>query len=189
MYVPLVASFPQKTVRHYNLPGHGHELTFSCHDNRPYLLDEQVCRWLIGSINQARRSEDYALVAYVIMPEHVHLLVVPRRFPYDVAQFLRSVKQPPSRRLSNWLKKHDPQLRDAMCVPSRTRGPVFRLWLHGPGYDRNVVDERAAHWMVRYIHNNPVRRGLVAHPEDWTWSSARFYVTGEPVPLAVDSWP
>ena len=61
-----------------------------------------------------------------------------------------------------------------------------RFWQAGGGYDRNIIDEKTAWKVIDYIHLNPVRRGLVERPEDWEWSSARWYAGLRPVPLEID---
>ena len=61
-----------------------------------------------------------------------------------------------------------------------------RFWQPGSGYDRNVVEMRAARNQIEYFHANPVRRGLVERPEDWEWSSARWYAGIRPVVLELD---
>jgi REP-associated tyrosine transposase len=58
-----------------------------------------------------------------------------------------------------------------------------RFWQPGGGYDRNITSIEALRAMIDYIHANPVRRGLVARPEDWEWSSARWYAGLRPVKL------
>ena len=67
--------------------------------------------------------------------------------------------------------------------PSRR---VFRFWQPGGGFDRNIFRERAVPAVIDYIHANPVRRGLVAQPTDWEWSSARFWQGWLDVPLRMD---
>ena len=62
----------------------------------------------------------------------------------------------------------------------------YRFWQAGGGYDRNVVEQDTLRTMIDYIHSNPVRRGLVDRPEDWTWSSARWYAGLHPVVLEMD---
>jgi hypothetical protein len=54
------------------------------------------------------------------------------------------------------------------------------------GYDRNITDPDTARQVIDYIHHNPVRRGLALTPEEWTWSSARWYAVLKPVPLEID---
>jgi putative transposase len=61
-----------------------------------------------------------------------------------------------------------------------------RFWQPGGGYDRNITSTEALRAMIDYIHANPVRRGLVARPEDWEWSSARWYAGLRPVKLEMD---
>jgi putative transposase len=66
---------------------------------------------------------------------------------------------------------------------------MFHFWQPGGGYDRNIDNAKVAWASVHYIHANPVRRGLVAHPTDWEWSSARWYAESEDVVLAMDACP
>jgi putative transposase len=54
---------------------------------------------------------------------------------------------------------------------------VFRFWQEGPGYDRNLSSQKTVLSAIKYIHLNPVRRGLVARAADWKWLSARLYVS------------
>jgi len=62
----------------------------------------------------------------------------------------------------------------------------YRFWQRGGGYDRNVWEPDTLRKMIEYIHDNPVRRGLVTRATDWPWSSARFNAgTGDAV-LAMD---
>jgi putative transposase len=63
----------------------------------------------------------------------------------------------------------------------------YRFWQRGGGYDRNVVEPVTAHYQAEYMHNNPVRRGLCAKPEDWRWSSAADYAGLRVGPLTIDS--
>jgi hypothetical protein len=63
-------------------------------------------------------------------------------------------------------------------------GPSF--WLPGGGFDTNIVDAKAVHAEIDYMHGNPVRRGLCERPTDWRYSSARFWAGMEDVPLKMD---
>ena len=74
------------------------------------------------------------------------------------------------------------RLRDA-----QPNGQVhYPFWQRGGGYDRNIQEPATLRTMIDYIHNNPVRRGLMDHPTDWPWSSARFYAGEKDVPLVMD---
>ena len=99
------------------------------------------------------------------MPEHVHLLVnEPERG--TLAQAMQALKQSVARRLA--LRAPDP------------------FW-QARYYDFNVWSERKFVEKLRYIHRNPVARGLVARPEDWPWSSFRHYVSGELGAVEIES--
>lgn len=63
---------------------------------------------------------------------------------------------------------------------------AHRFWQRGGGYDRNLTQTKTVHATIDYIHANPVRRELVATPEDWYWSSARYFVGRTDVPLVPD---
>ena len=110
--------------------------------------------------------------AWVFMPEHVHLIVRPRREVYDMATIRRAIKRPVSDRAFAHLAEHAPHWLPRLTV-SKGRRTVRRFCQKGPGYDRNVVEPVTLREMIDYLHLNPVRRGLVERAVDWPWSSAR----------------
>ncbi len=89
------------------------------------------------------------------MPEHIHLLMNEPP-PILVAQFLKALKQITSRKL---------------------RGDRPQFWQERY-FDSNIYGEKARSEVIRYIHRNPVKRGLVAAPEQYRWSSFNHYATG-----------
>lgn len=176
----------RKRVRHWNHPGHAHELTFSCHKRLPMLNNDRTRRWLVDALHRVREVHDVRLWAYVIMPEHAHVLILPNRPAYDIASILKSAKQAVSRRAINHLRKHAPAWLDRLRV-IRPNGRVeHRFWLQGPGYDRNADNFETVRLMAEYMHSNPLRRGLVDKSTDYVWSSARWYAGYDDVPLAMD---
>ena len=165
----------RKLVRHYHEPGDLHELTFSCFRRWPLLEDERWKRWLCESIDHACQRYAFRLVAFVLMPEHVHLLVDPTVIPVAIDRLLFAIKRPPSIRIKYELTKANSPLLSELTVQERPGKMAFRLWQEGPGYDRNLSGEAAAMTVIDYFHLNPVRRGLVDKARDWKWSSARWY--------------
>ena len=132
-----------------------HFITFSCFQRLP-LLDAPDPKNTFEAVLELTRARHQARVyAYVLMPEHVHLLV---NEPPTIllAQFLKAVKQVTSRKL---------------------KGGHEKLWQERY-FDRNVHGEAARSEVIRYIHRNPVKRGLVASPGDYQWSSFNHYATG-----------
>ena len=87
----------RKHRRNYNEPGQAHELTFSCYRRYQFFTSDRTCQWLRDSIESARRDFDFALWAYVFMPEHIHLIVWPRRPVYDIAEIRQAIKEPVGR--------------------------------------------------------------------------------------------
>jgi putative transposase len=177
-----------KRVKHFNLEGQAHELTFSCYQGLPLLLNDQTRTWFIQSVEDARVKKGFSIFAFVMMPEHVHIVIRPHDPKYDTSWFLKSMKQPVSRKVSDWLKQHDPGEHERLTRVRRDGNREFHFWQAGGGYDRNVIDRVTLLRMIEYIHHNPVRRGLVEKPTDWKWSSASWYETGECV-LQIDPLP
>jgi putative transposase len=142
-----------------NEPGHAHELTFSCFRGFPFLKAERTCQWLAEAINAARAKCDFSLWAYVFMPEHVHLLLCPKRPDYDVRLILQAVKEPVGRRAVKHLQQNAPEWLPRIAV-KRGKHLEHRFWQAGGGFDRNAFEPATVLAMIEYIHNNPVRRSL-----------------------------
>jgi putative transposase len=166
-----------KRLKRYYGFGHLHFITFSCYQRRPLLGSVRARTVFLKVLNEVRGRYGFALVGYVVMPDHVHLLISePRKgTPSTVLQVL---KQSVSRRLRR-----------------RRRAPAGQLWLRFPAarntlprfwqrrfYDFNVWSEKKKAEKLNYMHGNPVKRGLVAHPKDWPWSSfSSYYRAGQPL--------
>ena len=160
--------------RSYNEPGHAHELTFTCYRRHRFLAAERACHWLSEAIDLARKAHDFALWAFVFMPEHVHLIVWPRRPTYQMATILKAIKEPVGRRAVSYLAEHAPE-----WLPRITRRRGARterlFWQSGGGFDRNIWEPKALGPMIDYIHANPVHRGLAARDSAYRWSSAGWF--------------
>jgi putative transposase len=174
--------------QNYNQPGDAHELTFCCYHRYKFLQAERTAEWLKQAIDEARAEFDFAVWAYVFMPEHAHLIVWPRRPKYEIADIRKAIKEPVGRKGIAHIQVHAPE-----WLPRVTRQRGKRIermfWLSGGGFDRNITDGETRLRMIEYIHLNPVRRGLVERVIDWKWSSAAWYVLGRPTPIAVDPIP
>jgi putative transposase len=130
-----------------------HFVTFSCYRRRPYLATTEARAMFEESLERMRCRYEFFVAGYVVMPEHVHLLVTePRRAL--LAKALQALKL-------------------SVAVKSRQRP----FWQHRY-YDFNVFSERKRIEKLRYVHRNPVARGLVTKPEEWAWSSFRYYRSG-----------
>ena len=142
-------------LKRFHHSRHSHFITFCCYHRRPLLADSHAKEVFEAALERVRLSYGMRVYGYVVMPEHVHLLLSePDRAALDVA--IKSLKQGVARRLLQdgdhfWQKRY---------------------------YDFNVRERRKFQEKLRYIHRNPVKRGLCERPEQWRWSSYLHYVTG-----------
>ena len=141
-----------------------HFVTFSCYGRQPLLESERAKGIFEQALEQTRRQYGFWVTGYVIMPEHVHLLVSePERA--TLARALQALKQSVARRLI---------------------GDERHFW-HARYYDFNVYTRAKRIEKLRYMHRNPVKRGLVKEPQDWRWSSFRHYLTGAEGVVEIES--
>ena len=125
----------------------------------------------------SRARFGFALLGYVVMPEHVHLLMSEPE-QGNPSKALQMLKQRVSRSLRKKGKSNTKQLK----LFGDEESPAF--WQRR-FYDCNVWSERKLREKLLYMHRNPVQRKLVQHPKDRPWSSWRFYAHGEGM-IAVD---
>ena len=151
-------------LRRYQQTGHLHFVTFSCYQRQPLLTPEMRDKFA-AALEATRRSYRFFMVGYVVMPEHVHLLVSEpeRRL---LATAIQAMRQSVARRAP------------------RNVGEAF--W-QARYYDLNVFSDRKRIEKLRYIHRNPVARGLVAAPEEWKWSSYLAYAKGIQGAVQIDT--
>lgn len=176
----------RKTRRVWDEPGHAHFVTYSCFQRLPLLTRRRTRGWVIDALAAIRQMQDVAIWGYVIMPEHVHVLLCPRHWPHEMRATLAGLKRPVAKAARAWLAETGAMEwleRLTVRYPGRT---VFRFWQPGGGYDRNIMAERSVPAILEYMHANPVRRELVATPTEWEWSSARFWDGTQDVPLEMD---
>ena len=152
-------------LQRFQETGQLHFLTFSCYKRRPNFVIVPSRATFETSLERVRQRYGLCVYGYVVMPEHIHMLVnEPEQGP--LSRVMQSLKQSVARTLA--LRAADP------------------FW-QARYYDFNVWSEHKFVEKLRYIHRNPVTRGLVARPEDWGWSSFRHYANGEVGRVEVES--
>ncbi len=153
---------------------YSHFITTSCYQRKQLLATTQSRDLLLEVIEQVRRRYYFVVVGYVIMPEHIHLLLTePERG--NPSKVMQAVKQGFARRL---LIK---QRASNEARPGHSRNTALddgHIW-QARFYDFVVFTEEKRAEKLRYMHNNPVKRGLVREPQQWKWSSCRHYEFGE----------
>lgn len=177
----------RKLVKHWETPRRVRLLTFSCAGKRPLLTCDLRCRIVMDAMEAACLRHRWVLVAFVLMPDHVHLVAVPWDGASGASALLYALKRPSSFRIKKLLGQGAGLARE-LEVNERPGKVAFRFWQEGPGHDRNMRNDQAISDAIDYVHLNPVRRGLCSSADEWRWSSARQYMTrvpGEGVPRVV----
>lgn len=173
---------PRKHLKRHERANQVRFLTFSCNHRLPLFKNDRIKNLFAVRLAEARVRFGFRLIAWVVMPEHVHLLLVPAQDGPPVSAILRRLKSPFAMEvLARWRS-----LDAGVLGRLRDANGVTRFWLPGGGYDRNVRRDTELVEKVDYIHANPVRRGLVARADEWAWSSARAYAGSEGVLVPVD---
>ena len=164
---------PKGLKRYYGFK-HLHFITCSCYRRRPFLRSARARNVFVKILDEVRHAYGFALVGYVVMPEHIHLLISEpaRGTPSTVMQVL---KQRVSRRLRHKRRRVTPVQLGFRFGDGENSLPQF--WQRR-FYDFNVWSQKKKIDKLGYMHSNPVKRGLVRHPRDWPWSSFSFYNQG-----------
>ena len=152
-----------KGLTRYQQAGDLHFVTFSCYHRIAYLGSLSARDLFERSLEAIRLRYQFFVTGYVVMPEHIHLLV--------------------SEPLQGTLAKALQALKLSVAVQSSERPFWQRRY-----YDFNVHSEMKRIEKLRYMHRNPVVRGLVLRPEDWKWSSFPHYATGLEGTVEVESF-
>ncbi len=152
-------------LKRYQQQGALHFITFSCYRRQPLIDTPQKREVFEAELERVRRWYGFYISAYVVMPEHVHLMVSePER--KTLATAIQMLKQIVSRKLRRAGERQFWQTR----------------YYDFPVTSRQKFDEK-----LHYIHGNPVKRGLVQRPEDWKWSSFVHIATGREGAVEIES--
>ena len=159
----------------WNTPGHLHALTFTVHNRVPVFNDSRCAERMVHSILATAKAHELKVYSYVVMPDHVHIVLHPHREEYRMDQVLHFLKRRSSSNVLGYLRSvGDPAL--DQLVHRRGDGKTEpRFWLRGGGYDRNLYKDRTIKMVLDYVHNNPVRKGLCEDATHYPWSSAEAY--------------
>ena len=149
-------------LRRFQQSKQSHFVTFTCYRRRPGLTSPEACGLLVEVLEGMRRRFGMCVYGYVVMPEHVHLLVSEPQHRL-LADAIHALKLSFAKRLGAgvfWQKRY---------------------------YDRNVRKEQEFREKLSYLHRNPVKRGLVREPGEWKWSSFRHYAPREKGVVEIES--
>ena len=169
-------------LKRYYGTGGLHFITWSCYRRRPLLDTERARDLLLTVLELMRERYRFGVVGYVVMPEHVHILISEPQIG-DPSIVVQAVKLGFVQRVRNGQNPHISRRTRDMGHPAAAN----RFWQRR-FYDFNVWSERKEVEKLRYMHRNPVVRGLVEKPDDWRWSSYRSYAYGEAGLVRINDW-
>ncbi len=144
-------------------------MTFSCYRRQPKFRTPGIYDLFVQCLEDMRRRFSMCVYGYVVMPEHVHLLM----------------SEPEQGVLAEAI--HYVKLSFAKRLRSRERRVELGSFWQKRYHDRNVRDAREFSIKLRYLHRNPVKRGLVKDPREWKWSSFRHYALREVGVVEIES--
>ena len=169
-------------LQRYDEPGHVHFWTISCYHRLSFFWHDDIKQAATLGLRYIQNKHDICLIGYVIMPEHVHVLLYPHARgaaePTPISNLLHDFKQyvgrEGKRRMRDFWRRH-----------GRLWSTPLNSWAHGDlkeqslwnkrGHDFNVYRFPKLIEKLDYCHKNPIARGLVDHPDQWRWSSYRYY--------------
>jgi putative transposase len=156
-------------LRRYHRSGQSHFITFTCYHRYPYFSAPETYDLFLICLENMRQRFQICIYGFVVMPEHVHLLV----------------SEPEHRSLADAI--HYLKLSFAKRVRARRPTLEHGVFWQKRYYDRNIRDAREFSMKLRYLHRNPVTRGLVSSPDEWRWSSFRHYALREAGVVEIES--
>ena len=175
----------RRNLKRYYGAGDLHFITCSCYRRQPLLGTARRRDLLLTVLEQVRKRYEFIVVGYVVMPEHIHLLISEpqKKNPSTVMQALKLGFA--RRVLAQARRGRNPS---QASLFDHAPQHVWQKRFRHSDYDFNVWTERKRIEKLRYMHRNPVKRGLVESPELWRWSSFRAYFLREAGRVRVNEW-
>ena len=139
----------------------------------PVFVDSTICNIIIESLSFYRKNKNMRIYAYVIMDNHFHLIAQSGSLSND----MRNIKRYTARKIINYFEMKEKRWvlnQFSYWKKHHKRESNYQIWQEG-FHPQEISDEEMLIQKTNYIHNNPVKRGLVSKAEDWIYSSARNY--------------
>lgn len=158
-------------LRHYDNEGTARFVTFNCYRNMPALDSELAKSTFLTYLIEARKKHNFRIYGYVVMPNHVHLVLHPPE-GMKLGLVIGQIKSKVARHLLSDVK-----------VPDGAR----RVFWQKRCYDHNCRSPESVIEKINYCHTNPVRSGLVEVPGQWKWSSYNWYIGEADAKIELDA--
>ncbi len=159
-------------LKHYNDPCSVRFITFACYHHLPLLNSDSARNCFAANLEKNRAKYGYLLLAYVVMPDHVHLLIqTPEKL--DLGRIIGDLKSRTATEILNNWKSRDYSILNRLRI-NRNGLAKYACWQRRC-YDHNCRDRESVIEKINYCHNNPVKKGLAASAGDYPWSSCGWY--------------
>lgn len=147
--------------------------------------EEKYCQIIIDSLNYCRKNKGLLLFGFVIMPNHIHLIVSSKeRLP--LTDIMRDFKRHTSKLISKMLEEDNEKLFLYIFQKAkRTQKTKYKVW-QDEYHPEAIYSEKWFYQKLNYLHNNPVRKGFVVKPEDWKYGSARNWILDDHSTISLD---
>src|SRR5438045_4194622 len=153
----------------------------------PIFRNDYACELFVESLTETRSHCTFKLIAYVVMPDHVHLILNP--LARNISEVMRRLKSSSTRRILDWLRedRFAASLQKLELDIPQSRSHSHALWQKGFS-SIDLWSPRFILQKLSYVHLNPIRARLCDHPAEWRWSSYRAYLThkSDNVPIEID---
>lgn len=171
-------------LKHYDNLGTARFITLSCHNYLNLFEDDKVKMIFLDCLSQIKHKYSLKLFGYVIMLNHVHLVVYPEK-PVKIGRVIGELKSQSARHILNYFREIKSYVLEDLKV---LRNGIERIaFWHRRCYDHNCRGMDSVIEKINYCHNNPVKNGLVTDVSEWKWSSYDYYCTDKYELIEIDS--
>jgi len=158
-------------LKHFDHEDTARFVTFGCYRGLAFLNNDSAKQIFIEELDRLRAKHQFKILGYVVMPEHVHLVLYPPD-GMPLGLVIREIKSCSAKRY--------------FALGGPVRPGERRVFWQRRCYDHNCRSTETTVEKIRYCHNIPVRRGLVSEPGEWRWSSYSCYHGADDVTLRID---
>ncbi len=154
-------------------------VTFTIIDWLPVFNNPEAAQILLDSLNFCIKEKGLRINAYVIMPNHMHMIVFDKNFENQrLRRTLSDFRKFTGRKLADYFDQNSSDYMGQAIRRTVLKDRERQIWQPG-WHAEGLLSEHFWEQKMNYIHDNPVRKGYVRLPENWRYSSAGFWLNGE----------
>jgi REP element-mobilizing transposase RayT len=169
---------PKKLKRNPKFSEGYHFITLVVNQRIPIFKFNSLAKLAMQTLEFYAKRGDYELRGFVIMPDHIHFICDPRKF---ISEVIRDIKKYISKKTIQYLLSENKNLLNRFKLNKHgKRKHVYQIW-QGDFYDFNIMTEKKFHEKLRYMYENPLRKGLCEQMEEYEFSDvSRYFGSGDP---------